>query len=62
MLTCALQDSDSDEVGNNDEDDPNRDEKNRVGKKIGEDHEGQPANQWDDRLLFPAINEETEPE
>lgn len=60
--TRVLHCSDPDEVGNNYEHDTNCDNKNGVGNEIREDHEDQPANQWDDRLLLPAVNEETEPE
>jgi len=54
--------SESDEIGNDYEHDPYCDKKNGVRNKIREDHEGQPANQWDDRFLFLAVQEESEPD
>ncbi len=54
--------SESDEVGNSCEHRPNCDENNGVGNKIREDHERQPANHWNGRLLLPAVHEESEPD
>ena len=61
-LHRALHRSDSDEVGKGYERDSNGDKKNGAGNEIREDHQGQPADQWDDRLLLLAVREEAEPE
>ena len=57
LLPC-LHCSDSDEVGKSYERDPNSDNKNGVGNEIREDHEDQPADQGDARLLLLSVNEE----
>ena len=57
-----LQCSDSDKIGNNHEYGRNCDKKADAGDEIREDHEAQPANQWDDCFLFLAIQEEAEPD
>ena len=50
--------SDFDEVGKSHKRDPNCNKKNGVGNEIREDHEDQPADQGDARLLLLSVNEE----
>jgi hypothetical protein len=54
--------SDSEEVRNDHEQATDNDQKDDIGHEIREDHQGQPANQWHDRVLLPAVNEEAEPD
>ena len=58
----ALQCSDSDEVRKGYERDPNCDKRNGVGNEIRQEHEDQPANQWDDSRLPLTVHEEAEPD
>jgi hypothetical protein len=54
--------SDSEEVGNSHQHDPDGDQQDGVGHKIGEEHEGHPADEWDDRSLLLSIDEEAKPD
>lgn len=53
--------SDSDEVGDDYQRNPDRDEKNGVGNKVWKAHESQSTNERDNRPLPFAIHEEAKP-
>ena len=62
-ITCAIANSsDSDEVGKSHERYPDCDKENGVGNEIREDHQDQPADEGDDHLLLPAVQEKAEPD
>ena len=54
------QGADSNAVRNHAECDPNRHVEKGIGYEVREDSDGEPASQWDQRLLLLAIQKETE--
>jgi len=58
--TRLLHGSESDEVGNSDEHDSERDKKKGVGDEIRENHQGDTTDERHDCLLPAAVNEKTE--